>query len=189
MSTFLVTNPDEIAAPQFESNHYYGSAQPTHIIGGNTTLRLPGGVSLSALGEYRGGFYLNQQVFSISRSVRSPLCFPYYAADTGVSLKPDTPALWRARCTPAFGRGYVFKGDYFKLRSVSATVPVDFAFPDRITNAVLTLMLDNSYLWMREMPFMDPEMLGDDGANTDNLGFAERMPNGIHLRVGLRLTF
>jgi TonB-dependent starch-binding outer membrane protein SusC len=189
MVTWLVTNPDEIAAPQFEADHFYGPTHPTQMFSANTTVRMPGGVSLSATGEYRGGHYLSQGVFSIGRSVRSPLCFPYYAAETGVDLVPDTPALWRARCTPTWGRGYVYKADYFKLRSVSAQIPMDFAFPDRVSGASLTLALNNSYLWMREMPFMDPEMLGNEGVNSESTGFTERVPSPITLRVSLRVTF
>src|SRR5690606_25369068 len=95
---------------------------------------------------------------SISRSVRSPLCFPYYVdATSSIDLKPDTPALWRERCTPSAGEDYWFDADYFKLRSVSATVPVDFAFPDRVSNATLTLALNNAWDWYREIPWYDTE--------------------------------
>ena len=189
MVTWRVTNPDDIATPQFEADHFYGPTHPTQMLSGNTTVRMPYGVSLSASGEYRGGHYMNQGVFSIGRSVRSPLCFPYYQSEVGVNLRDDTPALWRARCTPQWGRGYVFKADYFKLRSVSAQIPVDFAFPDRVSGASLTLALNNSYLWMREMPFMDPEMLGNQGVNTETSGFTERIPAPITFRASLRITF
>ena len=60
-----------------------------------------------------------------------------------------TPALWRARCNPREGEGYMWKGDFFKLRTVSATIPVDAVFPERVSNATFTLALRNSYLWRR----------------------------------------
>ena len=43
----------------------------------------------------------------------------------------------------------MWKGDFFKLRSVSATIPVDAVFPERVSNATFTLALRNSYLWRR----------------------------------------
>ncbi|MBI4521482.1 MAG: TonB-dependent receptor [Gemmatimonadetes bacterium] len=190
MRTWLVTNPDEIAAPKFEANHIYGPRLPTRIIGGNAMLRLPAGISVSARGEYVGGHHISDGVYSISRSVRSPLCYPYYENPaTSIKLKADATALWRARCTPQWGRGYVWDASFFKLRAVSATIPVDFVFPQRVSNATLTLALNNAYLWMKEMPFMDPEMLGNDGAVQASTGFSERVPTPITLRASLRITF
>jgi hypothetical protein len=187
--TFRVTNPDEIAEPQFEANYFFGPNTPTEVLGASTTLRVPAGVTLSARGEYRGGFYMNEGVFSVDRSVRSPLCLPYYAQATGIALQPGIPALWRARCTPQWNRGYVWKGDYFKLRSVSASTPLDVLFPERIQSATLTMVLENAFLWMREMPFMDPEMGVNTGANSQVMDFNERIPAPISLRVALRVTF
>ena len=38
-------------------------------------------------------------------------------------------------------------------------------------------------------PFMDPEILGNDGINSDSGGFSERIPAPISLRAALRITF
>ena len=192
--TWRVANPDQptnsISEVEYEANHFYGPTHPTRIVSGGATLRIPFGVTLSALGEYRGGHYMNQEVFSIGRSVRAPTCYPYYVDPTSsIELADGIPALWRSRCTPSRSRGWVWDSDYFKLRSVSATIPMDFAFPERVNGATLTLVLSNSYLWMREMPFMDPEMLGNDGINSDAAGFSERIPAPISLRASLRITF
>ncbi len=187
-----VINPDEIADPELETDHFWGPTHPTTSISGHTTVRLPHGIQLSARGEYRGGHYMNEEVFAIGRSVRSPLCFEHYEdpfLGSDLTLKADTPAIWRARCTPAIAEGYTWDASFFKLRSVSATVPVDFAFPQTVNNASLTLALNNSYLWMKEMPFMDPEMLGNDGINTETTGFSERIPAPVTLRASLRITF
>jgi hypothetical protein len=192
--TWMVTNPDELTSSnseiEFEQNHFFGPTHPTQIVSANTTLRLPLGVTVSALGEYRAGFFMNEQVFSIGRSVRAPPCYPYYVDPTNsIALKDDIPAIWRARCTPSLARDWVWEGDYFKLRSVSATIPMDFAFPDRVSNSTLTISLNNSFLWNSEMPFMDPEMLGNNGINSDAAGFSERIPSPISLRASLRVTF
>jgi hypothetical protein len=127
---------------------------------------------------------------SISRSVRSPLCFPHYVDPANsITLKADTPALWRERCTPIGGRDYWFDADYFKMRTLSATVPVGFAFPSQIGNATLTASLANFWMWQREIPWFDQEILNNAGANGDGLGTTERVPAPATLRLALRVTF
>ena len=215
MRDLLVQNPDEIAAPDYcagpevctevQANasggldvhgHNYGPNLPTTFISGNLMVRAPGNILLSAAGEFKGGFYMNEAVWSISRSVRSHLCYPYYEDwASGIALRDDTPAIYRARCGRREAEGYMWKGDFFKLRSVSATIPVDVIMPERVSNATFTLALRNSYLWMAEMPFMDPELTGDQGANDysnqnqGGYGFEESVPAPITLHASLRITF
>ena len=204
MRDLIVRNPDEIAAPNYcldrvcteaqalpDDFHNYGPNLPTTFIGGNMMVRAPGNITLSANGEFKGGFYMNEAVWSISRSVRSHLCFPWYVnPQSSIELKDNTPALFRARCNPREGEGYMFRGDFFKLRSVSATIPVDAVFPERVSNATFTLALRNSYLWMKEMPFMDPELTGDpNSGQRQGYGFEESVPAPITLHASLRLTF
>jgi len=155
------------------------------------TVRLPKGIVLSARGDYKGGFYMTEAVWSITRSVRSPLCFPYYVDPANsIELKTGIPAIWKARCDPSEYEGYVWKGDFFKVRSVSATIPMDFAFPEKVSNATLTLALNNSYLWMRDMPYMDPEAQSDPYASgQQGYNFEETVPAPIVLRASLRITF
>ena len=208
---YRVQNPDEIAAPDYcpgpevcsESQANFndhavnwGPNLPTTFINGNLSIRTPGNIILSANGEFKGGFYMNQAVWSISRSVRSHLCFPWYVnPQSSIEMKPDTPALWRARCNPREGEGYMWKGDFFKLRTVSATIPVDAVFPERVSNATFTIALRNSYLWRLEMPYMDPELTGNPGAsnyshqNQGGYGFSESVPAPITLHASLRITF
>ncbi len=80
---------------------------------------------------------------------------------------------------------------FFKLRSVSLTVPMDVVFPERFNTSLLTIALNNSYLWMKEMPFMDPETSADpaDGGPQQGYNFEETIPAPISLRVSLRVTF
>ena len=199
-----VTNRDEIAAPQFADDPYtpaapgrtgenviIGPQLPTHIITPTLSVRFPSNIVLSARGEYQGGHvaYINE--ISISRSVRSPLCFPWYVSPkTSIELKPDTPALWRERCTPGFARDYWFDADYFKLRHVSLTVPVEALFPERISNATLTATLSNYFDWYREIPWYDPESLGNQPALDDGIGNqTERVPSPVSFRMSVRVTF
>ncbi len=191
-----VANPDEIADPVRKRDHVYGPNFPTHNVGPRTSVRLPGGIFLSAAGEFKGGHYLrdsNVHPGGVSRGGKMPLCWPYYADkenNTNIELRSDTPALWRARCTPSLiDSGYLtWDADFFRLRSLSAQVPVDFAFPDRIGSALLTLALNNSYTWKR-MPYLDPEMRGNQGGNDLAQAIAARNPTPISFRASLRIQF
>jgi hypothetical protein len=83
---------------------------------------------------------------------------------------------------------YTVKGDYFRLRSVTASMPLDFAFPDRVTSSTLTLGLYNSYTWYNdEFLLWDPEMAGDPDGLVDSPGM--RMPIPIALRASLQVQF
>jgi TonB-dependent starch-binding outer membrane protein SusC len=189
-----VANPDEIGPWVYESGNEdapIGPRFPTRYITPSLTVRTPGNVTLSARGEYRGGNMLNINPFPIARSVRSPLCFPHYVDPLGgITLKDDTPALWRERCSTNGARDYWFKGDFFKLRSVAASVPVDFAFPDAVSNANLTVTLSNVYHWYREIPWSDVELSSDTGPSNEGIANAsERTPAPAILRFSLRVTF
>jgi len=188
--------PDEIADPVYEPNHVSGPNFPTLNIGPNTSIRLPGGIYISAAGEFKGGHYLrdsNVHPGGITRGAKMPLCWPYYedkANNTNITLLDSTPALWRARCTPTLIRriGLVWDADFFRLRSLSAQVPVDFVFPERISSALLTLALNNSYTWKR-MPYLDPEMRGNQGGIDLAQAIAARNPTPISFRASLRIQF
>jgi len=67
---------------------------------------------------------------------------------------------------------------------------VDFAFPDRVSGATLTLALNNFYDWYREIPWYEIEILGNSGANDDGPGGqSERTPGPATFRISLRVTF
>jgi TonB-dependent starch-binding outer membrane protein SusC len=170
---------------------FIGALYPTQFVTPSMSLRVPGNITISARGEYRGGHHREVNEISISRSVRSPICFPYYIdATKDIALKPDTPALWRERCTSSAGDDYWFDADYFKLRNVSATIPMDFAFPERVGNPTLTLTLNNFYDWYREVPWYDMEMGGDTGARSEDVAEqTERTPAPATFRLSLRATF
>ena len=200
-----VTNPTENADPVIEQNHIYGPSSPTLIWSALTSVRLPAGIVLSALGEYKGGSYFRVNVVSgmVSRGGGAPECFPYYTdlsqlgpppnyigGSGGVpQLKPDTPALWRARCDPQLvNRDYFNQPiDFFRLRTVSATIPLDFLFTERVNNVQLTLALNNSWTWHNsEWLTFDPELTRAEGlVDSDN----NEVPPPIAFRVSLRVQF
>ncbi len=202
--------------PCIDQNHIYGEAQPTLTVGPHMNVRLPYGVSLTARGEYRGGYYTTQANFTdggVSRSAWMPECWDYYSnpfdgrqyagfpspaqvtAKTGqvfnLNLKPDTPARYVAMCTPALSNaGYsTIKGDYFKLRTVSAQVPLDFAFPDRISSSSLTLSVNNAWRWLNDdWKVGDPEMSTPvDGILSGGAGSTP--PPTYSFSASLRLQF
>jgi hypothetical protein len=104
-------------------------------------------------------------------------------------LRADTPDLWRERCTPTAAGDYWFDGDYFKLRSVAAALPLGFAFPDGIEEATLTVTLANAFTWYREVPWWDLEILSDEGANGDGLSSSDRVPSPTTLSFAMRVRF
>ncbi|MDH3272041.1 MAG: TonB-dependent receptor [Gemmatimonadota bacterium] len=207
-----VANPDQLVSsfsevefvepgdPDFQgdgtsaSQYLYGPNLPTTFISPSITVRTPGGIQLSARGDYKGGFYMNEQVFPIGRSVRSPICYPYYVdPDNSIAVKDPIPAIWMARCgNTSQQEGYMWDASFFKLRSVSASIPMNAVFGDRVSNSVLTVALLNSFLWMKEMPFMDPETSADPGSPDgpqQGYDFEETVPAPISLRLSLRVTF
>jgi hypothetical protein len=193
-----ITNPDAVADPVYEDDYLYGPTLPTTTLGLNTAIRLPAGITIAATAEYMGGNQRYVNPISIGRSVRSPLCQPFYKNEFAtaiannldpIELRDDATALWRARCTPSEGEGYVYDADFFKLRTVSLTIPVGFALGDRVSGAVLTMSLNNSYLWMKDIMWMDTELLGNQGANATGLNASERLPSPITFRTSLRITF
>lgn len=191
----VVTNPDERAAPEFERDVFLGPTSPTLMLGVTTSVRMPFGITLGARGDFRGGYYWadGASAGAVSRSVRWPICYPYYDSPEGVgslALRDDTPAIWRARCTPSTGNSdmYTVPADYFRLRSLTAELPMGFAFPDGVTNAMLTVGLYNSWTWYnKDFLQWDPEMVGDPDGLVDSPGM--RLPIPISLRASLRVQF
>jgi hypothetical protein len=166
-----------------------GPQLPTQFVSPAITARLPGGIALAARGEYRGGNVRFVSPVPVSRDVLSPLCIPYYEDREARTLRADTPDLWRERCTPTAAADYWFNGDYFKLRSVVAALPLGFALPDRFDEAALTVTLANAFTWYRDVPWWDLEILGDEGANDDGLSSSDRVPSPTTLTFALRVRF
>ncbi|MDZ7779909.1 MAG: hypothetical protein U5R14_08245 [Gemmatimonadota bacterium] len=72
---------------------------------------------------------------------------------------------------------------------MSATVPVGFAFPDRVTEALLTVSLAHALTWYEDVPWWDVEIPGNEGANDDGVGTSERVPAPTTLTFSLRVRF
>lgn len=201
-----VSNPDEVGEPVFIENHIQGPTQPTLTLSPSTTIRLPAGVSLSARGEFRGGHYSRESNFTtggVSRNAWMVACWDYYinpydgpsnnfvppGPEHTLDLKPETPALERALCTPSTSVDAltVKKGDFFRLRTVTASIPADALFPDRVSSAVLTLSLNNFGTWLNEDWVVgDPEM---GFAEDFNFGPESLPPPTWSFNASLRIQF
>ncbi|MSR36420.1 MAG: hypothetical protein EXR95_07220 [Gemmatimonadetes bacterium] len=191
--------------PCIEQNHVYGPNTPTLTWSLNSDLRVPFGIRLSAMGEFKGGGYTTVGIVPgmVSRGGGAPECFPYYTdlkplgppplyiGGTGgvPSLKPETPAIWRARCHPQLSNNgyFILPSDFFRLRNLSASIPVDFLVPERIRGAELTLALNNSWTWLnKEWLTFDPDMKRSEGLEDS---FSNDVPPPIAFRASLRFNF
>ena len=217
MKDRYVVNADEIADPVFDDEHIYGPGIPTLTLQPSVTVRAPGAILLSARGEYMGGHWAsdgNHLRGIVGRGGWSPICWPYYVnpydgeshgyllpqevvAQKGVpafttELKPDTPALWRARCTPGLNSTgvYAVPSDHFRIRSMSVQIPVDFAFPDRVSSSLLTITATEPFRWYNdEWLVMDPELANQVNANSVFRGPSHRMPPTWGVSASLRVSF
>ncbi len=175
-----------------------GPQLPTKFVTPSLNIRVPGNITLSARGDYRSGNWIEISPIAVGRSVRSALCFPWYVGPAGVktatsaalALKPDTPDGIREQCTPSGARDNWYRADSFRLRQVSAAIPVERFFPQNVSGATLTLTLSNAYAWFKEVPWYDTEIQGNDAATDDGIGSqTERIPSPATLRMSLRVTF
>jgi outer membrane receptor protein involved in Fe transport len=156
-----VSNPDAIADPVIEEDHYYGPIYPTHILSANTSINLFKRLTIYALGEFHGG----QHQFNIMpwQQVRRglwPECneLGLQNADDAAALAA-APAIWRARCqlpTPNFDF-WMRPSDFFKLRTVSASLLIPDNLIPGARGTTLTATVQNPFKWTRGAG-IDPEL-------------------------------
>ena len=181
-----VTNPNEFADPDIESDCVYGPNVPTLILGVTTAVRLPYGLMLSARGEYQGGHYAYNvnDGESFTRGIRWPNCFNALPAIDAGDLS-QVNAIERARCISSFAnRDFaIYPQDFFKLREVTFSAPVPFEVPGA-TDATLILSARNTFRWFKaKYNFADPESTGNFGfGDTGMSGAVQTTGEGFRLR-------
>lgn len=143
--------------------NYIGSVLPTRELSFTPTLTLFGNLRLSALVQHRGGNYVynNTEEFRCSSSA--------FLNCQGIS-DPKAPLWEQARALAKFqgtGAGYVEKGDYTKLRELSATlsIPRSIAMKARVAGLSLTVAGRNLKTWTDYTGF-DPELNASTGSFT-----------------------
>ncbi len=188
----LITNPDAIADPIIEDDHIFGPQQPEKVFGGNVSVRLPGGVQVSARGEYQQGAYIFDGASNnaLGRSVRWPTCNAAFPLIDAGQLDQLT-ARQRNECIAAnFDDDTMwFKQDFFKLRDVTARFPLGWLVP-QVDNATLTLTAQNYIRWINDdLRVFDPEMGNRDTLNDQNRLISEHVPPPAIFTASLRFSF
>ena len=206
-----VTNPDAIAEPIIDDDCVIGPNAPTRILGLNTTLTLPGGLRLSARGEYQGGHFVRAGVAqnAVRRSVVWAGCNAVYNIAGEAPLRSTSPgrdqltALQRAKCDPGLTDTdfWTEKADFFKIRDITLQAPLPESLVPGASGATLTVSGRNIFRWTNdEWTHFDPEM----GGNNDNnpisrngassgaflvTSISEHIPAPAMYTVALRVVF
>lgn len=203
-----VTNPDARAEPEFVRDTL-GPNVPQWVIQPNARVQTPGGVVLSALGEFQLDYFIEDGATEngIVRSVRWPTCFDEFAMiDAG--QRDQLTALQRASCLETSTRFdfFIHDASFFKLRNVSARFPltklVQSLWP-RARRASLTFSARNAVRsLLGDMEVFDPEMAGQVGQLTRgviNVGeegdlnlqrtFSEHIPPPATYTVSFQIGF
>ncbi|MBC7895076.1 MAG: TonB-dependent receptor [Cytophagaceae bacterium] len=192
----LIRNPDKlvptgtgVAGSDTVSNYTFGPSQPTKIIGGSINVRTWKNITIAARGEYQSGAYINEDASfqAISRSVKWPTCFDTYdkqAASQPLTVKETL------MCVPANARNdmFIFKADFFKVRDITATIPLGRLIP-RTTSSFLVFSAQNIFRSNKGMPIFDPEMSGNDGFNATVRYISEHIPAPAVFLTSLRVSF
>jgi TonB-dependent SusC/RagA subfamily outer membrane receptor len=194
-----LTNPDDIAEPIYVTNYEFGPNSPTRTIKGDTHLQLPGGISLSARGEYQAGHFITVggATNTMTRTAW-PACEP--AGNNGYEMirqgrRAELTALVRAICTASpFPSNFPrVRQDYFSLRELSLRLPVDRFMPGP-GGASVTFSARNWYNWLNsdfDWVGFHPESFGRpaDGLNALSTSIPEQIPPPKTFVTSLRFTF
>jgi TonB-linked SusC/RagA family outer membrane protein len=180
-----VLNPDAIAEPMVANDTIIGPVNPTRLYSFGTTLTIGKRLTLDALLEHQGGFYV--QNYTAYQNARRGVWYPCYDAqekmiaswgpDGDPGTADDVPsaldgvtALQRAQCSiDDYDIGFwTEKGDFTKLRYVSLTYNLPSTLAARAfgaTSASLTLAGRNLVTWT-DYHGSDPEVMDfSDQAN------------------------
>lgn len=187
----------------------FGNTLPKHIAGINTSFTYKG-ITLAAQGEYRGGYYIMNQIGSdldftgaSARSAkygREPFVLPNSSVqENGVwvpntsNLTPGGAEFWaNASYNRSIAANYITKGNFFKLREASLNyqVPASMLGDIRFIKAVnINLYGRNLFLWVpKENEFTDPEFSFTSGNGigiNDNRQTPPTRFYGVNLSVTL----
>jgi len=187
-----ILNPEEIAAPQLERNHHFGPNLPTHIVGGTFWAEIPGGLRVTARGEYQGGHYVYDHAGRSQGLVQGWVwceerAYGALARGQGESLT----ARERALCDLGVARPdmWIYPADHFKLRSVTLNVPLGQRIPGT-SSASLTVSGSNLWTWTnKDFLFLDPELTGDAGMFQQVRFLSENVPPPSRVSVAVRAVF
>jgi len=143
---------DKADAVYSSGNTIYGPANPTHIYSANTSVRLPGGLQLSARGEYLKGAYISNyfEAGATGRTIAHPKCYDAYrkvdpnwvqgtlGSNTGPKWPGSRPAdmyAWEeGQCFGMATYHYAnSESDFAELRDLTLSVPISNLLPGMFT--------------------------------------------------------
>ncbi len=161
-----IITPDELTIG--DTIEYIGPGMPENQLSISSSLRLPGGIRVTGLLDYRGDYiaYNNTERFRCRFRVCQAL------------IDPETPLAEQARAVASLLHpsqtvwGYMEPGDFWKLREVSARLdlPERFANSFRASRASVTITGRNLATWT-DYSGMDPEI--NSNGSGDNFGISE----------------
>jgi outer membrane receptor protein involved in Fe transport len=193
---------DKADAVYSSGNTVYGPANPTHIYSANTSIRLPGGLQVSARGEYLKGAYISNyfEAGATGRTIAHPKCYDAYrkvdpnwvqgtlGSNTGPQWPGSRPAdmyAWEeGQCFGMATYHYAnSESDFAELRDLTLSVPISnllpgmFTFSDRTD---LTISGRNVAFWThKNLITGHPEQNENSIGTTDSGEFRHDMVKGI----------
>lgn len=187
-----ILNPNELAEPQQDRDYNFGPNLPTHILGGSLWAELPGGLRLTARGEYQGGHYMYDHAGRSHGLVGGWVwCEEGAYAALEAGQRESLTAEERAFCDLSVARSdmWIYPADHFKLRSVTLNVPLGQRLPGA-SSATFTVSGSNLWTWTNEdFLFMDPELVGDAGLFQQVRFLSENVPPPARISFAIRATF
>jgi TonB-dependent SusC/RagA subfamily outer membrane receptor len=185
-----VTNPDALAEPIIEEDHIWGPNQPTLTVTPSVSFTFGNGIVVSGRAEYQGGHYIfdRQSSSSAVRGQVTPLCDAAFPMRE--TARDQLTAMERYMCTGDYNTELVYPNDFFRVRDLTAQVPIPFRIPGA-SNATFTASVKNFLTWKNaDFLAMDPEMAGNEGMSSGiTRAIWEHPPPPATFLASIRLSF
>ena len=215
-----ITNYGELADPVFSDGRVlYGPTNPTSHWTANTAITLPGGLRLSARGEYLKGAWISNyfEAGATGRTIAHPKCYDAYrkvdpnwvqgtlGSEPGPAAPATRPAdMFAWEVGQCFGQAtYDYstsESDFAELRDVTLAIPISrllpsISFADRTD---LTISARNLAFWTHpNLKTGHPEQNENSVGTTDSgefrhdlvKGIDETLPPVSYFTVSLRMVF
>ena len=220
MNAYRVMNHNELADPVFSDGRtIYGPTNPPYMWTGSTSFDLPGGLNLSARGEYLHGAWISNyfEAGATGRTIAHPKCYDAYrkvdpnwqpgelGSEPGPTWPGSRPAdMYAWEAAQCFGmRRYDYsnsESDYAELRDVTLSIPISSLLPSLTTwasRADLTISGRNVAFWTHKNlitghPEQNENSIGTtSGEFRHDLvkGIDETLPPASYFTVSLRAVF
>ena len=199
-----IMNYNELADPVYSDGRVvYGPANPPYMFTGSMSFDLPGGLNLSARGEYlRGGWISNYfETGATWRTISHPKCYDAYrkvdpswtnGGQYGEAPPPQAPAtrpadMYAWEVGQCFGLATnehgVHESDFAELRDVTLSIPVSNLLPSLTSwasRADLVISGRNVAFWThKNLVTGHPEQNENNPWTTDSGEFRHDLVKGI----------